>query len=128
MAERGAKLLGHGADCELEELSSDDVLAVAAALKNATALRTLELRRIPMGLRECQAIGDGLRGAASLTALSLSRVGLEDEGASAICEALQATTGNSLATLNLCANGVGPGGARAIAALCMVKAAMTKVR
>ena len=128
MEERGAKLLGHGADCKLERLSSEDVHAVASALKAATALRKLELGRFDMGLEECQALGDGLRGLTSLTALSLIGVGLDDQGAAAIFEGLQATKGSTLATLDLIETGSGPEVARVVAEYLVVTASVTEVR
>ena len=127
MEQRGAKLLGHGADCKLEGLSSEDVHAVAAALKATTALRKLELRKFDMGLKECQALSNGLRGLTSLTALSLIRVRMGDQGAAAIFEALHATTGSTLATLDLRGNGIGPEGVRAVAEYLMANTSVTSV-
>ena len=127
MEQRGAKLLGHGADSKLERLSSEDVNAVAAALKAATALRKLELRSFDMGLKECQALGNGLRGLTSLTALSLVHVRMGDQGAAAIFEVLHATTGSTLATLDLRGNGIGPEGVRAVAEYLMASASVTSV-
>ena len=127
MEQRGAKLLGHGADCKLERLSSEDVHAVAAALKAATALRKLELQYFDMGLKECQALGNGLRGLTSLTALSLIELRLGDQGAAAIFEAPHATTGSTLATLDLRGNGIGPEGVRAVAEYLMANTSVTSV-
>ena len=63
----------------------------------------------------------------SLTALDLSNNELKDEGVSAVCEAIQSIKETKLASLNFRANGIGPVGANAVAAMVVVTGALTQV-
>ena len=64
----------------------------------------------------------------ALTALDLSCNFLKDEGVGAVCEAIQSNKETKLATLNFRANGIGPVGANAVAALVAVTGALAEVR
>ena len=59
---------------------------------------------------------------ASLTNLNLGRNSLKDEGVKVVCEALQSKVGTKLKSLNVAFNGVGPVGAKAVAAMAAVVA------
>ena len=61
----------------------------------------------------------------SLTALDLSYNSLEDEGLSAVCEAIQSNKETKLASLNFGDNGIGPVGANAVAAMVAVTGSLT---
>ena len=63
----------------------------------------------------------------ALTALDLCNF-LKDEGVGAVCEAIQSNKETKLATLNFRANGIGPVGANAVAALVAVTGALAEVR
>ena len=64
---------------------------------------------------------------ASLTNLNLQRNSLKDKGVKVICEALQSNKGTKLASLNVASNGVGPVGAKAVAAMAAVVASVTVI-
>ncbi len=66
------------------------------------------------------AIADALRVNGGLTALDLSCHRLEDEGVSAVCEAIQSNKETKLASLNMGANSIGPVGAKSVAAMVAV--------
>jgi hypothetical protein len=63
----------------------------------------------------------------ALTALDLSFNDLNDEGVSAVCEAIQSNKETKLASLNFRHNGIGPVGANAVAAMVAVTGALTSV-
>ena len=73
------------------------------------------------------AIADAVRVNGWLTALHLSSNRLEDEGVSAVCEAIQNNKETKLASLNFENNGIGPVGANAVAAMVAVTGALTKL-
>ena len=62
-----------------------------------------------------------------LTTLDLSSNKLRDEGVSAVCEAIQSIKVTKLASLNFRANGIGPVGANAVAALVAVTGSLAKI-
>ena len=62
-----------------------------------------------------------------LTALDLSSNDLKDEGVSAVCKAIQSNKETKLASLNFNDNGIGPGGANAVAAMVAVTGGLTSV-
>ena len=51
--------------------------------------------------------------------------GLGDKGATILCDALRESTVTKVQELDLYYNGIGPDGAKAIAALCSVRASLT---
>jgi Leucine-rich repeat (LRR) protein len=71
------------------------------------------------------AIADAVRVNGWLTALHLSSNRLEDEGVSAVCEAIQNNKETKLASLNFENNGIGPVGANAVAAMVAVTGGLT---
>ena len=62
-----------------------------------------------------------------LTALDLSFNDLNDEGVSAVCKAIQSNKETRLVSLNFKNNGIGPGGANAVAAMVAVTGALTSL-
>ena len=62
-----------------------------------------------------------------LTALDLSSNDLKDEGVSAVCEAIQSNKETKLASLNMGANGIGPVGAKSVAAMVAVTGVLTSL-
>jgi Ran GTPase-activating protein (RanGAP) involved in mRNA processing and transport len=70
------------------------------------------------------AIADALRVNGGLTALNLSSNHLKDEGVSAVCEAIQSNKETKLSSLNMHANGIGPVGAKSVAARVAVTGAL----
>ena len=63
----------------------------------------------------------------TITDLNLSSNDLKEEGVTAICKALQSSKGTALASLNISGNGIGPTGAKAVAAMVAVVASLTEV-
>jgi hypothetical protein len=59
-----------------------------------------------------------------LTALDLSFNDLKVEGVSAVCEAIQSNKETKLASLRMCANSIGPIGAKSVAAMVAVTGAL----
>ena len=53
---------------------------------------------------------------------------LGDEGTTILCDALRESTVSKVEELGLNGNSIGPDGAKAIAALCAVRASLTSVR
>ena len=62
-----------------------------------------------------------------LTALDLSNNDLRDEGVSAVCEAIQSNKETKLSSLNFKHNGIGPGGANAVAAMVAATGGLTSI-
>jgi hypothetical protein len=62
-----------------------------------------------------------------LTSLDLSFNDLNDEGVSAVCEAIQSNKETKLASLNMGANSIGPVGAKSVAAMVAITGALTKM-
>ena len=62
-----------------------------------------------------------------LTALDLSSNRLNDEGISAVCEAIQSNKETKLASLNMGANRTGPMGAKSVAAMVAVTGGLTSL-
>jgi Ran GTPase-activating protein (RanGAP) involved in mRNA processing and transport len=61
-----------------------------------------------------------------LTALNLSSNRLLDEGVSAVCEAIQSNKETKLSSLNFKDNGIGPVGAKSVAAMVAVICTLTE--
>ena len=74
------------------------------------------------------AIAEALRVNGGLTALNLSFDSLKDEGVSAVCKAIQTNKETKLASLNFKNNGIGPGGANAVAAMVAVTGGLKKIK
>jgi|EP00900_Chrysochromulina_parva_P003819 hypothetical protein len=72
------------------------------------------------------AIADALRVNGGLTALNLSSNRLLDEGVSAVCEAIQSNKETKLSSLNFKDNGIGPVGAKSVAAMVAVICTLTE--
>jgi Ran GTPase-activating protein (RanGAP) involved in mRNA processing and transport len=72
-----------------------------------------------------KAIADAFLVNGALTALDLSYNSLKDEGVHAVCEAIQSNKETKLASLNFKNNGIGPGGANAVAAMVAVTGTLT---
>jgi Ran GTPase-activating protein (RanGAP) involved in mRNA processing and transport len=64
---------------------------------------------------------------ASVTKILVDWNQLGDEGTTILCDALRESTVSKVQELSLIGNGIGPDGAKAIAALCAVCASLTKI-
>ena len=74
-----------------------------------------------------EAFAPALAANASLTDLKLEYNGLQDEGVTAVCKGIQSNKDTKLASLNISRNGVGPEGAKSVAAMVAVTASLTKI-
>ena len=74
-----------------------------------------------------KAIADALRVSTSVTSLLLEYNSLGDEGVTAICEAVQSNKETKLASLDIQYTGVGPAGAKSVAAMVAVIPSITQV-
>jgi len=105
--------------------TAEGITAIAEALRVNGGLTSINLSGNRLtnygmdmtGIKELAA-ALGVNGA--LTALDLSTNRLMDEGVSAVCEAIQSNKESKLASLNFRSNGIGPGGANAVAAMVAV--------
>ena len=62
-----------------------------------------------------------------MTKILVSENSLGDKGTAILCDALRESTVSKVQELDLCANGIGPDGAKAIAGLCVVCGSLTKI-
>jgi NLR family CARD domain-containing protein 3 len=93
----------------------------------ANSLKELDLHGKDVGVEGGMVIAGLIPVMGALTALNLSSNGLEDEGVSAVCEAIQRNKETKLASLNFKHNRIGPVGANAVAAMVAVTCALTRV-
>jgi hypothetical protein len=107
-------------------LGEEGTKAICKELEQNTTLKELDIGNIG-GSAEAKHVAKmvGING--GLTALDLSYNRLEDEGASAVCKAIQNNNETKLASLNFKNNGIGPVGANAVAAMVAVTGALTNV-
>ena len=120
--------------------NAEGITAVADALRVNSSLTSLDLSnnalcgvQLTFGsdtgtytAEGITAIADALRVNGGLTALDLSSNSLKDEGVSAVCEAIQSNKETKLASLNFKDNGIGPVGAKSVAAMVAVTSSLTE--
>ena len=85
------------------------------------------LRRNFLGAEGAAALAPALAANGALTALDLSFNNIDDEGVSAVCEAIQSNKETKLSSLNFRNNGIGPVGANAVAAMVAATGSLTKM-
>ena len=88
----------------------------------------LDLSRRGLGPSGAELIGMLLPVNASLTKVLVSGNRLGDAGTTILCDALRGSTVSKVQELGLSSNGIGPDGAKAVAALCAAIASVTEVR
>ena len=88
----------------------------------------LDLSRRGLGPSGAELIGMLLPVNASLTKVLVSGNRLGDAGTTILCDALRGSTVSKVQELGLSSNGIGPDGAKAVAALCAAMASLTLVR
>jgi Ran GTPase-activating protein (RanGAP) involved in mRNA processing and transport len=117
------------------ELGEEGTKAICEALEQNKSLKELDISGDRFGNRGSN-IGAsagakhvakmlGVNG--GLTALDLSCNDLNDEGVSAVCEAIQSNKETKLASLNMGFNSIGPVGAKSVAAMVAVTGALTSL-
>ena len=85
------------------------------------------LSRNTLGAEGAEALAPALAAYGSLTALDLYFNNLNNEGVSAVCEAIQSNKETKLASLNFGQNNIGPVGANAVATMVAVTGSLTKM-
>ena len=95
---------------------------------HAPRLVALDLASNELGPANATMLVTALRVVASLTKILVGGNGLGDEGTTILCDALRESTVCKVEELDLYYNEIGPDGAKAIAALCVVAASLTSVR
>jgi hypothetical protein len=113
-------------------LGEEGTKVICEALEQNMTLKELDIRgREPWsnigGTAGVKHVAKMLGVNGGLTALDLSSNSLKDEGVSAVCKAIQTNKETKLASLNFKNNGIGPGGANAVAAMVAVTGALTSV-
>jgi hypothetical protein len=94
----------------------------------ANSLTKLDLECMDVGVHGGMVVAGLIPVMGGLKALDLSYNCLEDEGVSAVCEAIQSNKETKLALLNFEDNNIGPVGANAVAAMVAVTGALKEVR
>ena len=113
-------------------LGAEGAAALASALAAIGSLTSVDLSenhltnrgRDMTGIKQLAA-ALGVNG--SLTALDLSYNSFEDEGLSAVCEAIQSNKETKLSSLNFKNNDIGPVGANAVAAMVAATGSLTSL-
>ena len=101
-------------------------LAISNNQMHTRSRLQLDLSRNSLGPDGAKALAPALvRG--SLTKILVGGNELGDEGTTILCDALRESTVSKVEVLSLNSNGIGPDGAKAIAALCAVRASLTKL-
>ena len=94
----------------------------------ADSLTALDLPSKVLGMPEAMVLADLLRSVtASVTKILVGGNYLRDEGTIILCDAMRGSTVSKVQELGLNSNGIGPDGAKAVAALCAAMASLTKV-
>jgi hypothetical protein len=93
----------------------------------ADSLTELDLEGKDVGVEGGMVVAGLIPVMGGLTALDLSSNRLNDEGISAVCEAIQSNKETKIASLNMGANSIGPMGAKSVAAMVAVTGALTKL-
>jgi Ran GTPase-activating protein (RanGAP) involved in mRNA processing and transport len=96
-------------------------------LKGTDPVEMLDLSGKDLGVASSVVIASLISVNCGLRALDLSFNELKDEGVSAVCEAIQSNKETKLASLNFEDNGIGPVGAKSVAAMVAVTGALTQV-
>jgi len=94
---------------------------------NSLTLTELDLKGKDVGVEGGMVVAGLIPVMGGLTALDLSSNSLKDEGASAVCEAIQSNKETKLSSLNFKGNGIGPVGANAVAAMVAVTGGLTSI-
>ena len=102
-------------------------LELIAAMKGKSMV-SIGMASCKLGVEGAKAMAEMASVMASLTKILVGGNGLGDEGTTILCDALRESTVSKVEELNLYNNKIGPNGAKAIAALCVVAASLTSVR
>jgi Ran GTPase-activating protein (RanGAP) involved in mRNA processing and transport len=115
------------------DLGDAGVEALSIGLKESKSLKTLDLSNRnessnKFGPRGAMALASAIAViASSLTKILVGGNNLGDEGATFLCDALRESTVTKVQELDLRYNGIGPEGAKAVAAIAAIVASVTKL-
>jgi hypothetical protein len=132
-----AEGLKHNSSSSLTKIwVSDNRLGAEGATTLCNALRESTVTKVQeLGLEGNNIGPEGAKAVAAMAAIVASvtniLVGgnnLRDEGTIILCAALRGSTVSKVQELGLSSNGIGPDGAKAVAALCAAIASVTEVR
>jgi Ran GTPase-activating protein (RanGAP) involved in mRNA processing and transport len=127
-----ANLLGNQLDAEsakmLAEVAKQKGISLCGIQRDQTTadIRSKDDLKLPDAILLASDLSQAVV-TGGLTALDVSNNCLEDEGVSAVCEAIQSNKETKLASLNFRNNDIGPVGANAVAAMVAVTGALTKI-
>jgi Ran GTPase-activating protein (RanGAP) involved in mRNA processing and transport len=115
-------------DLSFNDLKDEGVSAVCEAIKSnkETKLASLNVKDNGIGPVGANAVAAMVAVTGGLTALNLSSNRLLDEGVSAVCKAIQSNKETKLSSLNFKDNGMGPVGAKSVAAMVAVICTLTE--
>ena len=111
----------------LESKSMEEFSLIPMKGLRADEVTEVNLSQKGLGDAEARVIGSLLTVNTSLTKLSVAGNKLGNEGAQAIGSALKESKVSKLKELDIQYNGIGPDGAKVIAAFCAVSASLTKL-
>jgi len=116
-------------DLSSNDLKDEGVSAVCEAIQSnkETKLASLNMSENRIGPVGAKSVAAMVAVTGVLTSLDLSFNDLNDEGVSAVCEAIQSNKETKLASLNMGANRIGPVGAKSVAAMVAITGALTKM-
>ena len=105
-------------------MSHSPLVACVSALVCCTQI---DLSFNDIGAEGAKPLADALRVTASLTKILVSWNSLGDEGTIILCDGLRASTISKVEELDLGGNGIGPEGAKAVAAMAAAMGSLTRL-
>ena len=108
-------------------LGEEGTKAICEALEQNKTLKELDVSGGIGGSAGAKRVAKMLGFNGGLTALNLSDNSLKDEGVNEVCEAIKSNKETKLASLNFKDNGIGPVGAKSVAAMVAVTGGLTKI-
>ena len=113
-------------------LGDEGVEALSVGLKESKSLKALDVLNAmrastKFGPKGATALASAISVMSSVTELNLFNNTIKDQGVTAICEAVQSNKETKLASLNVGYNGIGPAGAKSVAAMAAAIASLTKI-
>ena len=101
-------------------------LELIAAMKGKSMV-SIGMARCELGVEGAKAMAELVSVTASVTKILVGGNNLRNEGTIILCDALRVSTVSKVQELGLSSNGIGPDGAKAVAALCAAMASLTRL-
>ena len=114
-------------EASLTEVNLDGYPLPIKQLKGSETVESINLSGQYLGVASAVVIASLIQGNASLTECNLRNNSLGEKGATILCDALRESKVTSMQELNLSDNGIGPAGAKAVAAMAAVVASPTSL-